>query len=245
MKKNLFIFHFILLAVLGFAQNIYVSSDGYFFYNFSDDFSEYTLSTLENPEKTFNKITCFEKSSISFWKLDETEYVKFQADDYFVLKNEEKQFVFVKDGKLNEYWQKNRETAGIYQASSEKRMFNQIYDVYNLLYFTFTPWIPNSENYGIGETISFESTKNIKSFRIINGFVDINNPSNFEKYGKAKKINVYSKDKTLLATFDIENNANIQTFILPFEVSYLTLEIVEVYKGTENKNLAITTLQFF
>ena len=67
-----------------------------------------------------------------------------------------------------------------YEASSWKNIGINRYDEFNLLYLNFSPWISESDNSGIEEYITIDAQKTFSSFRIINGFIDIDNPQYFE-----------------------------------------------------------------
>ena len=60
-----------------------------------------------------------------------------------------------------------------------------------------------------------------------------------------KKICVYDKDENLLGEYEIKAHSDIQTFELPKKVSYVTIEIADIYEGTDFDEVAITSLQFY
>lgn len=245
MKKTLtLLFIFFNISFL-FSQNRYYDLSGYFCYDFSEDFSEFTLSNIEDNDTSSSKIINFTKSSIPFCRIGDIDYVKINADFFFYLINDENQYVFIESEKYNDFHFLDREKLGIYEASSESRIFGAKCHAFNLMYISLEPWISDSENGGIGEYITFESESEFNKFRIINGFVDINNPEYFNQFNKVKKLCVYDKDENLLGEYEIKANSDIQTFELPKKVSYVTIEITDVYEGTNFDDVAITSLQFY
>ena len=242
MKKIYISILFFVSCSFLFCEKIYISSDGYFIYRFSDDFSKMETSTIEDPNTSSSQIIQYEENSIQFWQVGNIKYVKFDFDFYFTLVNEEKSYVLIEREKYNEYWNRTREKTGIYKASSEGKIGRQKYDAHNLLYLSFAPWL--SDTAEIGEWITFEGFHEVNSICIINGFVDVNSPEKFEKYGKVKKMNVYDEEGNCIDSFDVENTYEVQRFELSKTLSFVKIEIVDIYEGTEFSNLAITMMQF-
>ena len=54
-----------------------------------------------------------------------------------------------------------------------------------------------------------------------------------------------NEDENLLGEYEIKAHSDIQTFELPKKVSYVTIEIVDIYEGTDFDDVAITSLQFY
>ena len=137
-----------------------------FLYFFSNDFTEYKYTTLDDYGSFSNitKIQKKEQNGISIWTIGDQNYVLFKSKDYFILKNYEKVFTLIKN--YDDYWSKEIEVVANYEASSYKKNGFNRFDEYNLLYLDFTPWISESGNSGIEESITVNSQKLFSSFRI-------------------------------------------------------------------------------
>ena len=245
MKKVFLIILLLFQISLLFAEKEYQSSDGYFLYYFSDDFTEFKYTTLDdygifsNIKKIQKKVS----NGITIWTIGNNDYVLFQSENYFILMNHEKTFKFVKS--YEDYWLKKIEVMGDYEASTWKNKGINRYDEFNLLYISFSPWISESDNSGIEEYITIDAQKTFSSFRIINGFIDIDNPQYFEEYNKVKELSVFDMNENLIGKYKIENNSTIQSFNLPGKFTYVKFLITDIYEGTKYDDVAITTLQCY
>ncbi len=244
MKKILILLLLLIHTCFLFAEEEYLSSDGHYFYFFTDDFSEFKYTSLDEYGSFSDtvKISHKEENGITIWSIDNQDYVLLKAEQYFILLNTDKVFKFVKD--YSEYWQ-NSEKVATYEASSSKRIGINHFDEFNLLYISFQPWISNSDNSGIDEYIIVDAQKTFSSFRIINGFVDIDNPKNFEQYNKVKELSVFDMNNNVLGKYKIENNSTIQSFSLPGNFTTVKFLITDIYDGTKYDDVAITTLQCY
>ena len=245
MKKVFLIILLLFQISLLFAEKKYLSSDGYFLYFFSDDFTEYKYTTKDdfgNFSETI-KIQKKDLNGITIWTIGNKDYVLFQSENYFKLQNHENTFIFVKS--YDGYWSKEIEVMADYEASSWKNIGINRYDEFNLLYLNFSPWISESDNSGIEEYITIDAQKTFSSFRIINGFIDIDNPQYFEEYNKVKELSVFDMNGNLIGKYKIENNSTIQSFNLPGKFTYVKFLITDIYEGTKYDDVAITTLQCY
>ena len=245
MKKVFLIILLLFQISLLFAEKKYLSSDGYFLYFFSDDFTEYKYTTKDdfgNFSETI-KIQKKDLNGITIWTIGNKDYVLFQSENYFKLQNHENTFIFFKS--YDGYWSKEIEVMADYEASSWKNIGINRYDEFNLLYLNFSPWISESDNSGIEEYITIDAQKTFSSFRIINGFIDIDNPQYFEEYNKVKELSVFDMNENLIGKYKIENNSTIQSFNLPGKFTYVKFSITDIYEGTKYDDVAITTLQCY
>ncbi len=245
MKKVFLIILLLFQISLLFAEKKYLSSDGYFLYFFSDDFTKYKYTTKDdfgNFSETI-KIQKKDLNGITIWTIGNKDYVLFQSENYFILMNHEKTFKFVKS--YEDYWLKEIEVMADYEASTWKNKGINRYDEFNLLYISFSPWISESDNSGIEEYITINAQKTFSSFRIINGFIDLDNPQHFEEYNKVKELSVFDINNNLIGNYKIENNSTIQSFNLPGKFNYVKFIITDIYEGTKYDDVAITTLQCY
>jgi hypothetical protein len=249
--KKLFFALFILVQICSvFAQQKYSSADGFYGYEFSDDFSKMTARILDSEVSSDSSnsiptnILHYEKYGIPFWSIGNYEYIYFESDIYFILQNQEKQFILVKDGKWSEYWQKKVKPA-IYEASTEQKDFFNNFEAFNLSQFNLNPWISESQTGGINEHIIIEANSNFSSFRIVNGFVDINNPDNFQSYNRVKTLKAYDQNENLIGTFELKDDSSIQVFNLEKEVNFVKFVVEEIYSGRIFSDVALTVLQCY
>ena len=243
--KKIIIGLFIIFQVFFlYAEKEYLSTDGYYFYYFADDFSEFKYTTLDEYGifSDVSKISCKNKNGITFWTINNKDYILFMGERFFILMNNENNYKFIKDYSDN---YTNTEKVAIYEASSYKRIGINHYDEFNLLYINFQPWISDSDNTGIDEYIIIETQTNFSSFRIINGFIDFNNPQYFEEFNKVKELSVFDMNNNLIGKYKIENNSTIQSFYLPGKFTKIKFIISEIYEGTKYDDIAITTLQCY
>ena len=250
--KKLIIFFVVLFQIISiFAQKKYTSADGAYGYEFSDDFSTMQSRLIDLDGVTGNRndsdrkpteITQFKKGLIPFWELANYEYIYLESEYYFILQNKEKQYIFVKEGMWSEYW-KHKFLPGIYEATSEQKDFFNNYESFNLSLNNLDCWVSDSKTSGLNEFITIEINSKSSLFRIVNGFVDFENPENFEKYNRVKTIKAYDKNDNLIGTFNLKDDCSIQTFSLDVEVSFVRFEIAELYEGTLFSDVAITLLQ--
>ena len=244
--KKIFLIVFLLFQIsFLFAEKEYLSSDGYFLYFFSDDFTEYKYTTLDDYGK-FSETKKIQKkvsNGITIWTIGNKDYVLFLSENYFILMNHENTFKFIKS--YDDYWFNEIEVTADYEASTWKKKGINRYDEFNLLYLSFSPWISESDNSGIEEYITIDAQKTFSSFRIINGFIDIDNPQYFEEYNKVKELSVFDMNNNLIGNYKIENNGTIQSFNLPGKFTYVKFLITDIYEGTKYDDVAITTLQCY
>lgn len=244
--KKVFLIVFLLFQIsFLFAEKEYLSSDGYFLYFFSDDFTGYKYTTLDdygNFSET-KKIQKKVSNGITIWTIGNKDYVLFQSENYFILMNHENTFKFIKS--YDDYWFNEIEVTADYEASTWKKKGINRYDEFNLLYLSFSPWISESDNSGIEEYITIDAQKTFSSFRIINGFIDIDNPQYFEEYNKVRELSVFDMNNNLIGNYKIENNSTIQSFNLSGKFTYVKFLITDIYEGTKYDDVAITTLQCY
>lgn len=245
MKKKLVVLLLVLYACFLFAQNKYVSSDGIFIYNFNEDYTSYDCAAFDEPENYFStrEIIHEEDNGITFWTIEEVRYILLMADDYFILRNNDKQFTFVKD--FDDYWQNIREKIGFYEATSEKRIQRTRYDAYNLMYLNFEPWVSNSEYGGIEDSIIIETEKDFTKFRIANGFITYDYPEYYQQFNRVCLLFAYDENNKFIDYYEINDDSSIQTFEFPEPISYVRFEIEDIYEGTTYDDSAITLLQCF
>ena len=244
MKKIIILLFILVQAYNLFAEKEYISTDGYYFYYFSDDFSEYKYTTLDDYGlfSDVNRIKHKEKNGITFWTINNNDYALFMGEASFILMNNEKTYKFIKD--YSDNYTAVEKTA-IYEASSYKKSGINHYDTFNLLYINFQPWISNSDNSGIDEYIIIDSQTPFTSFRIINGFIDFDNPQYFEEYNKVKELSVFDMNNNLIEIYKIDNNSRIQSFELPGKFTNLKFQITDIYEGKKYDDVAITALQCY
>ena len=131
------------------------------------------------------------------------------------------------------------------------------------------PWVEGKEDYGIGESISFEFDKEVSAFNIINGYVDPYNLSLFKNnsysgwtisilngYVNPEKPHLYKENSRLKsATLIVDDKKEIKIQFNDYfeitnvkisgEVKKIKLIIDDVYKGTKYKDTCITGISAY
>lgn len=137
-------------------------------------------------------------------------------------------------------------------SSSKKNNGNISYDVKNIHDGNLdTAWINGSDDYGIGEFVEFIFNKSNESQTI--SFIDICNgnrktKSLWDANSRVKKIKLWENDE-VYAILNLKDTMDIQKFLIepaiivkPDETLKLKFEIIDVYKGTKDKDTSITEI---
>ena len=112
-----------------------------------------------------------------------------------------------------------------------------------------TAWIPNNENSGIGEKITFYFKRNnprVNTISIFNGY--LRNKHLWSQNSRVKTMRMYVNNKEF-AILHLKDVPASHSFIFePLQSKdndlVITLEIVEIYKGTKWNDVAISEITF-
>ena len=91
MLKNFLLIVIVMQILPIFAQKKYTSADGFYGYNFSEDYTQMSSTiidseiSIDNSIENQTEITHLRKSIIPFWKIGSIEYIYFESDFYFIL----------------------------------------------------------------------------------------------------------------------------------------------------------------
>lgn len=128
---------------------------------------------------------------------------------------------------------------------------DSLYASYNIHDFNLlTAWIPNTKEEVIGAKINFHfepHSPRVTTIKIYNGY--IKNYDLWKKNARVKKLKLYVNNNPI-AILELEDTTAEQTF--KFEPlnpkseteNIISLEIIEVYKGTKYKDVAISEINF-
>ncbi len=108
-----------------------------------------------------------------------------------------------------------------------------------------TAWVPDSRNYGIGESFEILS----RSLNVIYNGYQVN-PTVWKNNSRVKKFKVY-KDEVPLCFLVLTDEMGAQVFELPVETGYsedpksvFRFEIVDIYKGAKYKDVALSEIEW-
>lgn len=104
------------------------------------------------------------------------------------------------------------------------------------------PWVEGKEDYGIGESISFEFDKEVSAFNIINGYVDPYNLSLFKNNSRVKKLKVENLTSGKSWFVDFDDKIYINRIISDSPSKSYKITIMEVYEGRKYKDTCITAI---
>jgi hypothetical protein len=141
-------------------------------------------------------------------------------------------------------------------ASSELREGNIIYSIENLINVDhLIPWAEGVDGSGIGQkinmTLSGNNTPNWFGLLFSNGYVDYNRTHLYSDNNRVKKIRIYFGDLGNYMDFDIKDTPNYQYLQFPYAyqdyfngliIKYITIEILEVYRGNKWDDTCINLL---
>lgn len=115
----------------------------------------------------------------------------------------------------------------------------------------FTAWVPDTLNGVIGKKINFHFkplSPRVNEIIIYNGY--IKNRELFESNARVKKFKLYI-NKVLYAVLELDDTTASQSFKIDAVQSkeknkdlVLTLEIIEIYKGTKYADVAVSEINF-
>lgn len=115
----------------------------------------------------------------------------------------------------------------------------------------FTAWVPDTTHGGIGKKISFHFkplSPSVTEIIIYNGY--IKNYDLFKSNSRVKKFKLYINN-ALYAILDVGDTTASKTFKIGPHQSrdkkkdlILTLEILEIYKGTKSNDVAVSEINF-
>lgn len=135
--------------------------------------------------------------------------------------------------------------SGFPKANSELRERDIVYKAENLVDVdNLVPWVEGVNGSGIGQKITLLLLGNSNpcwfGLLVSNGFVDYNRPYLFADNNRVKKIRVHYGNLGKYTDFDLLDISNYQYLEFPYgyedywgeiEFSFITIEILEVYKG--------------
>lgn len=104
------------------------------------------------------------------------------------------------------------------------------------------PWVEGKDDYGIGESITFEFETEVSAFNVINGYVDSYNLSLFKNNSRVKKLKVENLTSGKSWLVDFEDKIYINRIISDAPSKSYKITIMEVYEGRKYKDTCITAI---
>lgn len=104
------------------------------------------------------------------------------------------------------------------------------------------PWVEGKDDYGIGESITFEFENEVSAFNVINGYVDPYNLNLFKNNSRVKKLKVENLTTGKSWFVDFEDKIYINRIISDAPSKSYKITIAEVYEGRKYKDTCITAI---
>ena len=110
------------------------------------------------------------------------------------------------------------------------------------LYSSDLPWATNLIK-DPNPVLSIEVKESIRSFYILNGYVDFNKQSLYRNNARAKKIQIFDKETTsIVGEFSLIDKVIYQLIMLPKSVKHFEIRIIESYPGNKYSDLCISSI---
>ncbi len=104
------------------------------------------------------------------------------------------------------------------------------------------PWMEGAAGNGVGQTIQLSCDRVFSSISILNGYVDMSNPSLFRENGRAKSIRMEDLDNGLVYQLELADEIAFTGILLERPTRNVRLLIVEVYEGTVYQDTCISAI---
>jgi len=178
------------------------------------------------------------------------QIIKIEGISYIIIRSDIPSVVLLSDSRVISLY-KNRTDANIsippvvarnYTSSSELTEGSNVYSVQNLR--TFSKNWATSVNGGVGESIRFTYTGELKRFFIGNGFLSPSNPGLYFENSRIKQIRITIPALNYSIVKELNDTYQIQEIILD-GISYqnrsqnttVNLEIISTYPGEKYQDL--------
>lgn len=110
--------------------------------------------------------------------------------------------------------------------------------------FNHIPWVEGKEDYGIGETITVELKENVYGFKVLNGYVDLENTTFYKENSRVKIFKVEDLENGESKTLSLKDVVQFTDFLFEKPTSKFRLTILDVYKGSKYKDTCVSGLVF-
>ncbi|MBQ8384951.1 MAG: hypothetical protein IJX45_06960 [Spirochaetaceae bacterium] len=104
------------------------------------------------------------------------------------------------------------------------------------------PWMEGAAGNGVGQTIKLSCDKSFSSLNILNGYVDLANPSAFRENSRAKSIRIEDLDNGLVYQLKLADEIAFTGIQLKLPTCNVLLLITEVYEGSVYQDACISAI---
>lgn len=104
------------------------------------------------------------------------------------------------------------------------------------------PWMEGAAGNGVGQTIKLSCDKSFSSLNILNGYVDLANPSAFRENSRAKSIRIEDLDNGLVYQLDLADEIAFTGIQLDLPTCNVLLRITAVYEGSVYQDACISAI---
>lgn len=104
------------------------------------------------------------------------------------------------------------------------------------------PWVEGKNDYGIGESITFEFKNEVNAFNVINGYVDPYNLNLYKNNSRVKKLKIENLATGKSWIEDFEDKIYINRIESESPSKSFKITIMDVYKGSKYKDTCITAI---
>jgi len=104
------------------------------------------------------------------------------------------------------------------------------------------PWMEGAAGNGVGQTIKLSCDKSFSSLNILNGYVDLANPSAFRENSRAKSIRIEDLDNGLVYQLKLADEIAFTGIQLKLPTCNVLLLITEVYEGSVYQDTCISAI---
>lgn len=104
------------------------------------------------------------------------------------------------------------------------------------------PWMEGVAGNGVGQTIHLSCDKAFAALNLLNGYVDLGNPSAFRENGRAKTMRIEDLDNGLVYQLELADEIAFTGIQLELPTRNVLLRITEVYEGTVYQDACISAI---
>lgn len=104
------------------------------------------------------------------------------------------------------------------------------------------PWMEGAAGNGVGQTIQLSCDKAFSALNLLNGYVDLSNPTAFRENSRVKSIRIEDLDNGLVYQVELADEIAFTGIQLELPSCNVLLHIMEVYEGTVYQDACISAI---
>lgn len=104
------------------------------------------------------------------------------------------------------------------------------------------PWMEGAAGNGVGQTIQLSCDKVFRALNLLNGYVDLGNPTAFRENSRAKAIRIDDLDNGLAYQLELADEIAFTGICLELPTRNVRLTIIAVYEGTVYQDACISAI---